>query len=360
MSERDRQIASLTAQVEEFSTKLSALSELNKQLSERLSSVKEDLATMTKYYQECQKQLQASLGQRAGLEGRVGELERLVEHYQQSISDKEREKASLVGSVSHVTAERDQLDSTVQQSLSEQSSLQSELGATCAERDRLEQLIQQQSNELQQTMASLSMYEQQLGEVTQALAQMEALLRQAEDEKKALLGDLNTTRELCHTLDTSKEKQSRQLAEAGMERDQLGAQMTSFRSEIEVLRRQLQEANGRIRTYESLLSQGRQQYVLTTPPVHPIRPSGYQPGHAFQPLANQPTESKNSQRTPPQSASTRSPPKRTDKRNAPSHQPPSRRIQTMDLFDSEKDSMERESAKLVQELSHSSVSPAHT
>ena len=367
--ERDKQILSLTALVEEYSVKISAISELNSRLSEQVSSLKEDLGTMTKYYQECQRQLQESLAQRSGLQGRVEELDRLVDHFQQTITDKEREKASLVTSVSHVTAERDQLDSTVQQTLSDQSSMHSDLDALRAERDRLEQLIQQQSHEMHQTMSALGVYEQQLSEVTQALAQMEALLRQAEDEKKALLNDLNTTRELCHTLDSSKDKQSRQLAETGMERDQYKAQIGSLRSEVEVISRQLQEANGRIRGYESLLSQGRSQQVVGGIPIHPMRGTSYQPGHAFQPLASysnpskpihgSPTHSETSTRSfSPRSHPEQSPPTQRDKRSSPYR---TQSIHaTKDLFETEKDSMQRESAKLVQKLSLSSNTPAHT
>ena len=358
IKERDKQIVSLTAQVEEFSAKMSAMNELNSRLSEQMSSLKEDLSTMTKYYQECQRQLQESLGQRSGLQGRVGEFERLVDHFQQSIAEKEREKASLITSVSHVTAERDQLDSTVQQNLTDQSSLYLEIDSMRAERDRLEQLVQQQSHEMHQTMSALGVYEQQLSEVTQALAQMEALLRQAEDEKKALLNDLNTTRELCHTLDSSKDKQTRKLAEISMERDQYKTQINNLRSEVEVISRQLQEANGRIRGYESLLSQGRQGNV----PVYPMRSPGYQPGHAFQPLPGTnasklefgPTRSDTSRKSySPRSQTENSPPINRTTRTQSKHDP-------MDLFETEKDSMQRESAKLVQKLSLSSTTPAQT
>ena len=360
--ERDKQILSLTALIEEYSVKMSALTEMNSRLSEQVSSLKEDLGTMTKYYQECQRQLQESLGQRSGLQGRVEELDRLVDHFQQTIADKEREKASLVTSVSHVTAERDQLDSTVQQTLNDQSYLHSDLDALRAERDRLELLAQQQAHEMHQIMSSLGVYEQQLSEVTQALAQMEALLRQAEDEKKALLNDLNTTRELCHTLDSSKEKQSRRLAETGMERDQCKAQIGSLRSEVEVISRQLQEANGRIRGYESLLSQGRNQSI----PIHPIRPTGYQTGHAFQPLTSQPHPSKLIHLSPTHSGTStnsqpeHSPPRQRDKRNSPNRTQTQSIHTPKDLFETEKDSMQRESAKLIQKLSLSSKIPAHT
>ena len=352
--------------VDEYSVKISALNELNSRLSEQLSCLKEDLGTMTKYYQECQRQLQESLGYRSSLQGRVDELDRLVNHFQQTIADKEREKASLVTSVSHVTAERDQLDSTVQQTLNDQSSLHSDLDSLRAERDRLELMVQQQSHEMHQTMSALGVYEQQLSEVTQALAQMEAMLRQAEDEKKALLNDLNTTRELCHTLDSSKEKQSRQLAETGMARDQYKAQIGSLRSEVEVISRQLQEANGRIRGYESLLSQGRNQSI----PIHPRRSTDYQPGHAFQPLSSQPNPLKPIHGSPtrsdassrsfsPRSQTEHSPPVNRDTRSSP-HRTQAIRT-TKDLFETEKDSMQRESAKLIQKLSLSSSNPpAHT
>lgn len=304
---------------------------MSAQLNNKIAALTEDLQTMTRHYQDSQRVIDDNDNLKIELENRITEYAQAIQQYENQLAEYENEKKNLISSLSQVTDERHELNSAIQNSLSGQSSLQSELNETNNEKDRLHFLVQQQQNEIQQTTHSLNLYEQQLNEVTSALTQMDMLIRQSEEEKKALMEDLNSSRAFCYSLETSKDKQNRQLASSTLEAQQIKNQLTDVNGENGLLRKQLSEAEIKVREFESFINQSRQKELLTNqishqrlPPHAPLIPT--RRGHAH---ANEPHISPNEYRqTAPVDNDTE-----------------------LDVYRVEAHSMAEESAKLVQKLS---------
>jgi chromosome segregation ATPase len=175
----------------------------------------------------------------------------------------EDEKASFLASLRALNDEKDRLEANIQATLGDSSTAKFQLAALTQERDHLKQLVEHQTQEIDQHLATLNSYEVQLSSLSTALSKMDHLLRQEQDEKRALHEDLSSAREMCAHLAKSKDTAVKELAAQQRENAKLQMQYDNISSEKEYLSGEVAKRESTVRGLESVISQERTKTFLS-------------------------------------------------------------------------------------------------
>lgn len=258
-SSRAHELTSLQGQLDDCHRQLESLSEERERREREMKQLKEEIGLMTRENQAVHEELRRALVDKADLTNRLEESSRNIIHYQEILFGKEQETVNLTQSNHEITTTAEELQSTLTQKLGEIAAALAEVAALTQMKENLEGVIEQQTAEIQQHIHSLSVMEQQLSHLTTSLAKMEVALRQEGEEKKALLSDLNATRELSLQLDKTKESLTRQLASQGIQIDQLNTKLGDLKSEKDLLKQQLVSERNTVESLQVMLSEERRK-----------------------------------------------------------------------------------------------------
>ncbi|KAK6325401.1 hypothetical protein J4Q44_G00047430 [Coregonus suidteri] len=182
----------------------------------------------------------------------VQELQRKVQDYvsdvsriENLLSTKERECREHQEARRRGSAQAESWEGQARQAEGSISELRLELMTSDTERRRLREKVEALEASLQEALSAERSCSSQVSQLNRSLLHTEEELRQAQGEHTATQTDLEKTRELCVKLDASKEA--------------VQCELDAYRSELELLRKQLSSERLSMKSLESMLVATREK-----------------------------------------------------------------------------------------------------
>ncbi|XP_048062370.1 centrosomal protein of 135 kDa isoform X2 [Megalobrama amblycephala] len=263
LSSREREIASLRRQLDQSQEELSTVSRDREVALRENRRLQDDLATMTRENQAVHAEMQEALNERDELKLRVHSYISEVARIESLMAAKEQENRDMLERFRNIHTESEDRELKLQQAEGLNNSIRLELLSSDTERRHLRERVSLQDREIQEHLNALQAYEAQVSSLARAMSRLEEEVQAARAEKASVLADLASVRELCVKLDSSKELTVRQLTAKSMELERVTGELEDVRSEMELLKKQLDSERRTVRNLETLLSTNRQKEFQT-------------------------------------------------------------------------------------------------
>ncbi|XP_064637968.1 testis-specific gene 10 protein-like isoform X2 [Lineus longissimus] len=259
ISQREREILSLRRQVDAVTADLSEASHGKEAVLRENRRLQEDLSLMTKENQALNCDLDDVVNEREDFKVQVQDYVNEVKRVEDLLSEKEQERTDLLDQYRALSLEADKYQTQTHQLESEGSNLKLELMTKDSEVRRLRDKMDGLDKDLQDTIHSQQAYEIQVSNLTRSVAALEENLREADDERQNLLQDLAAVRDLCSKLECDKESYQRQLTAKSLDLEQLQNMVEDAKSEVSVVKSQMQAERSSNKNLESLLQSNREK-----------------------------------------------------------------------------------------------------
>ncbi|XP_055485315.1 centrosomal protein of 135 kDa [Psammomys obesus] len=257
LANRDREISSLRRQLDAAHKELEEVGKSREMCFKENRRLQDDLATVARENQEISIELEAAVQEKDEMKSRVHKYITEVSRWENLMASKEKENQDLLDRFQMLHDQAEDWEIKAQQAEGQNSSVRLELLSIDTERRHLRERVELLEKEIQEHINAHHAYESQISSMAKAMSQLEEELRQHENEKATVLGDLSSLQELCIKLDSGKDLMTQQLTTKSLELDRAVAELENVKSESELLRKQLTSERQTIKNLESLLATNR-------------------------------------------------------------------------------------------------------
>ncbi|XP_058884803.1 testis-specific gene 10 protein isoform X3 [Acipenser ruthenus] len=259
VSSREREISSVRQELDSVNEELAKTGRAKEAAVRECSQLQDALSKARLENQSLLRKLDDSGQVVNNLKLKVQDYMNDVARVENLLTSKDKENRELLDNYCRAVSQSENWESKAHKMEGEVSSVRLELLTSESERRRLKENIETLERDLDESLVAEDACKSQISHLNKSIMRLEDELRQTQSQKASVFSDLESTRELCIKLDTSKEMTSRQLSSKNLEMEQVLNELESKRSEIELLKKQLASERLSMKNLESLLVTNREK-----------------------------------------------------------------------------------------------------
>ncbi|RXM98550.1 Centrosomal protein of 135 kDa [Acipenser ruthenus] len=250
IEEKENFIKDLKISIEKMETTAKKLNETVSSREREISSVRQELDSVNEELAKTGRAKEAAVRECSQLQDALSKAR---------LENQDKENRELLDNYCRAVSQSENWESKAHKMEGEVSSVRLELLTSESERRRLKENIETLERDLDESLVAEDACKSQISHLNKSIMRLEDELRQTQSQKASVFSDLESTRELCIKLDTSKEMTSRQLSSKNLEMEQVLNELESKCSEIELLKKQLASERLSMKNLESLLVTNREK-----------------------------------------------------------------------------------------------------
>jgi chromosome segregation ATPase len=220
-----------------------------------------DLVALTRENQVLNGEMQQVCSLRDQLQSEVQECDRQITQLNEFVRGKDEEKHQLLVNYRKLIGEHERLDIQYRTQIEEVSGLRLEIVSRDKRIQALETQMDVLNSEMNKYKIDVTAHEKQHGTLSRALATCERHIKQLETEKQRMLREVQSAREVVHTVDRSKDGLQAQLVQMSVEHEKLSQQVNQLLVEREALEKRVQTEQLKSERFEMLLNTERTKQI---------------------------------------------------------------------------------------------------
>jgi len=256
---KEREINSLSKQIHSLEEELTGQSQSRDITIKENRRIQDDLATLSTENQVLHKNLQDIMDESNALKQQVEEYASQLRRVQELLQDKDLEKEDLLLQFKTLSNKAGILENNMHQSEGQAVTFKQDLIHKEQQVAYLEDRCVALEHEIEQHISREESYENQLATLTQSVANMDAQLRNTNDEKETILEDLFAVRELCVKLDKTREELTTKITSKTNGVEQLGILLNETKAECEIFKKQADLAKEKAKSLEEIIASSREK-----------------------------------------------------------------------------------------------------
>ncbi|XP_077967982.1 centrosomal protein of 135 kDa-like [Styela clava] len=259
LANNERECRTLRRQLENSQTDLSETARAKDVLTRESRRLQDDNSQLTRENQDLNQEIDDVMRERDDERNRGQDLLNRISHLENGLASKERELQDVLDQYRKVSAERDSAESKHRISNDEAQELKLEVMSLESEKKRLAEKTQELDREIMQYMQTQQSYEAQVKDLRNTMHRMESDLHHIEDERKVLISDVNSVRDLNSKLDISKEQCMRQYASRTAEYEELKSNFDDLTRELNIVHKHLDDERMNSKKLEDAIANSREK-----------------------------------------------------------------------------------------------------
>ncbi|XP_063679445.1 centrosomal protein of 135 kDa-like [Bolinopsis microptera] len=259
VGQKDQEVASLRKQVNKMIEELSQLESVKELTLKHNKQLTDDIANMTSENQRLNSEMRGLEKQVQLLRKDSNEKSHELHSIEHLIGLKDADNQEIFEKYRELNMECDRIAREAKISAENCHSLQKDLAATADVKNALEARLKEQTLEIQKVLAHNENLENHIGDMESQVNEYGSLVKQHEEERKHILLDLETVREINNKIEGQREAHARQAANRSVEVEQLQRVIENLTSDCESLKRQVAAEKDCARNLEFIIKTGRQQ-----------------------------------------------------------------------------------------------------
>ncbi|XP_041114876.1 testis-specific gene 10 protein-like isoform X2 [Polyodon spathula] len=259
VSSREKEISSVHQELDSVNEELAKTGRAKEAAVRECSQLQDALSKARLENQSLLRKLDDSEQVVNNLKLKVQDYMNNVARVENLLTSKDKENRELLDNYCRAVSQSESWESKAHKMEGEVSSVRLELLTSESEKRRLKENIETLERDLDECLVAKDACKNQISQLNKSIMRLEDELRQTQSQKASVFSDLESTRELCIKLDTSKEMANRQLSSKNLEMEQVLNELESKRSEIELLKKQLASERISMKNLESLLVTNREK-----------------------------------------------------------------------------------------------------
>jgi chromosome segregation ATPase len=221
------------------------------------------------------------------LQSEVQECDRQISQLNEFIRSKDEEKHQLLVNYRKLISEYERMDIQYRSSVEETNNLRMEIISRDKRIQGLDRQLDLASQELNKFKIDLNAHEKQHSNLSKALSTAERQVKQLEIDKQRLSREIQSAREVAHSIDRNKDGLQGQLLQITLEHDKLLQQINKMNLDKESIEKQLTAERLKSERFELMLNTERTRQIQNEKSNMDMKVSQNQLEHQLQNLNEQ-------------------------------------------------------------------------
>ncbi|XP_034949159.1 centrosomal protein of 135 kDa isoform X2 [Chelonus insularis] len=253
-ADQERRLRDLEMEIDNYNRQLLAVSSERDNVIQENKRLQNELAALTCEIKSLQRELNDLKKESSDLKKQLQTYVSKVRYTEELLNDKEKERSEMLHHFKNLSLETTALESDKHSLKSEAAEAKEALRAA---NDRLDDL----ERELANKNCLIAGYENQISELTKAIARLETDVRQQVDQKDQAETDLNGLRDLCVKLEQQKETYAIEIGQKNATISNLEGELARLEAEYNINQNQKSHDQATIDRLQSLLDQARLEAI---------------------------------------------------------------------------------------------------